>query len=186
MISKAGMLAAALCATGALAADPYVLRDEHSETGSNINRSMLAWPVPPEARYADLTPDQQRRVKADYVALGASDEPAYPAYGMAPVLREVLKLTRSTAVPEGLVHLAVRVDASGQPRALAVLSSPETGLTRAIGFLLMRTQFKPARCGGSPCDSDYAFSYRFERQSDRNFLVHDWHPVFWVAPLRTN
>jgi hypothetical protein len=184
IVSKAAMLAALGCITGAaVAKDMYVLRDEHPETGSNINRYVLMWPVPPEARYEELTPDQQRMVKAEYVTLGASDEPAYPAYGMAPLLREVLKLTKSNAVPDGLVHLAVRVDASGQPRGIGVLSSPETGLTRAIGFALMQTRFKPARCGGNPCDSDYAFSYRFERQNPRNFLVHDWAPVFWLAPL---
>jgi len=173
------VLAAGLLGSlGAIANDQYVLREDVPETGSNIHRAALLWPVPPSAKYDELSADQKRLVRADYVNLAANDEPPYPAYGMVPVLRDVAKM-RASHLSEGLIHIAVRVSASGEPQGVAVLASPDEHLARAVAFSLMHTQFKPATCAGRPCDGDYSFRYDFRHSYPSNFVV-GWHPVMWA------
>ena len=184
-VARAGMLAAVVGVTSAVAADMYALRAEHPETGSNIARLVSTWPVPVEARYEDLTPEQKRVVRADYVTLGPNDEPAYPRYGMASILREVAKVDTqlNPVTNKGVLHLAVRVDANGQPRGVGVLKTPDEKLARAISLALMQAEYKPATCSGRPCDSDYSFRYDFRYDKPRNFLV-EWPPSFWTKRLK--
>lgn len=167
-----------LTSLGAVANDQYVMREDIPETGSNITRTALLWPVPPGARYDELTPDQKARVRSDYVTLAPGDEPAYPAYGMIPVLRDVAKMQSSYIPNTGVIHVAVRVSANGDPQGVAVLASPDEHLARAVAFTLMHMKYKPATCAGRPCESDYSFRYDFKRSHPSNFVV-GWAPVMW-------
>lgn len=177
-LAKWAIAAGLLGSMGAFAKDQYVMREDIPETGSNIARAAVLWPVPPDARYDELSPDQRERVRSDYVRLAADDEPAYPAYGMVPVLREVAKMRASYIPNTGVIHVAVRVDTDGDPRGVAVLASPDEHLARALAFTLMHMKYKPAKCGGRPCDSDYSFRYDFQRSHPTNFVV-GWAPVMW-------
>ena len=170
----AGLIGAAMLAWGG----QDVLHEEVPETGSNIARVAMTWPVTIDSTYADLTPDERERVRADYVKLAADDEPAYPLYGMRPVLRE-MQAIRIGSSDDGKVALIVRVDASGRPRAFAVLSAPDIGVAKAFGFVLMHTAFKPATCGGRACDSDYVFRYDFAHRQTTNFVVVNWDARLW-------
>jgi hypothetical protein len=170
--------AALLGSMGALAKDQYQLRQDIPDTGSNIARVALLWPVPVDSTYAELSPAQQQVVRDDYVRLSPDDEPAYPLYGMTPVLRDIAKMRTSYVPNTGVIHVAVRVDTAGQPRGVAVLASPDEALARAVAFTLMHTVYKPAKCAGRPCDSDYSFRYDFQRSHPSTFVVN-WAPVMW-------
>ncbi|HXF79482.1 MAG TPA: hypothetical protein VN598_11505 [Usitatibacter sp.] len=177
-LAQCAIAAGLLGSAGAFAADQFAMREEIPETGSNIARTALMWPVPPDARYDELTPDQKQRVRSAYVRLAADDEPAYPAYGMIPVLREVAKMQTSYIPNTGVIHVAVRVSANGDPEGAAILASPDEHLARAMAFTLMHTKYKPGKCAGRPCESDYSFRYDFKRSHPSNFVV-GWAPVMW-------
>jgi hypothetical protein len=173
--------AAALCvlwAASAGAADRYAVREDVPETGSNILKATVHWPVPVNKTYAELTSDEQRMVRDQYVTLGARDEPPYPRDGMVPILNDVARI-QSHNLGTGLLHLAVHVDARGEPQGVLVLASPGKPIDHAAAYALMHMRYKPALCDGTPCAGDFSFRYRLE--TPRNFLV-DWHPVFWMVP----
>ena len=177
-MTRVGMLSI-LWAASASAADLYALRDV-PETGSNIPRTTISWPIPINKSYGELNADQQRIVRDGYVRLGARDEPAYPLDGMTPILREVARI-QSTNLGTGTLHLAVRVDARGEPLGVAVLRSPDNAVSHGVAYALMHTRYKPAKCDGAPCASDFSFKYDFASAHTRNFIV-DWNPVLWMAP----
>jgi len=172
----------ALCVTAgvltASAADMYALRDEQPETGSNIYRTLLTWPVPIDARYEELNAQQKAIVRADYVTLSADDEPPYPAYGMTGVLKEIGNLRRAW-VDGGTIHVAIRVDANGNPVGSAVLKAPDVKVAKAVIFPLMHTKYKPAKCHGVPCEADYSFRVSMMQRNPQQFIV-DWNPVLWA------
>jgi hypothetical protein len=176
-VTKVGLAASLLWAASAAAKDQYVIHEERPETGSNISKVALTWPVPIERRYGELTGDEQRIVRAAYIRLAADDEPAYPRDGMAAILGEAARIG-SQSTDKGWVHLAVRVDATGQPRGVAVLTSPNERVARAVSYVLMNSAYKPALCGGKACESD--FSFRYDIPQPRNFLV-DWNHTHWTT-----
>ena len=176
--------AATLCvlwAASAGAADPYSVREAIPETGTNIARPAVYWPIPVSKSYEELTAAERRWVRDQYVRMGERDEPPYPRDGMAPILGEVA-LVQLHERGRGLVHLAVRVDARGEPLGVAVLKTPEPVLAKALSVTLMNTRYKPAMCDGTPCAGDFSFQYDLQLSRTHNFLA-DWHPIFWVIPL---
>jgi hypothetical protein len=154
------------------------LRDEVPETGSNISRAAMTWPVTIDATYAQLAADERDLVRSDYVTLGANDEPAYPLYGMQPVLTEMQRIRMATT-EDGRVALIVRVDAQGNPHGFAVLKAPDISVAKAFGFVLMHTKFKPASCAGQACDSDYVFRYDFAHRKPTSFVIVNWDARLW-------
>ena len=176
-MAKAGMLSL-MWAASAMAADVYSVREEVPETGSNIIKATVRWPVPVNKTYAQLNSEEQRIVRDEYDRLGVRDEPPYPRDGMAPILADVARI-QTRNLGSGLLHLAVRVDARGEPQGVVVLASPDMAIDHAAAFALMHARYKPALCDGAPCAGDFSFRYRLE--TPRNFLV-GWHPVFWLVP----
>lgn len=181
-MARVGMLSILCSGAAAMAADTYVIREDVPETGSNIAKPAVTWPIPVNKRYEELTGDELRIVRDDYVSLGARDEPPYPRDGMTPILAEVARIQKR-GMGTGLLHLAVRVDARGEPQGVAILKSPDPAVAHAVAYSLMNTRYRPARCDGAPCASDFSFKYRLENAYGRNFIV-DWNPVLWMAPLK--
>ncbi|HEY4998452.1 MAG TPA: hypothetical protein VII36_04880, partial [Usitatibacter sp.] len=132
-------------AAGAGAADLYAIREESPETGSSIQKSAVTWPVPINRRYGELTPEQRRMVREEYVKLAPGDEPAYPRDGMEAILGQLAKI-QLRELESGLLHFAVRVDANGHPEGVAVLSSPSEAISKAVSYVLLDTAYKPATC----------------------------------------
>ena len=180
-MARVGMLSI-LWAAAAGAADLYVVRGDVPETGSNISKAVVHWPIPVDKRYEELSADQQRIVRDEYVRLGAQDEPPYPRNGMTPILGEVARI-QARGLGTGILHLAVKVDARGEPQGVAVLRSPDNAVAHGVAYALMDSRYKPAKCDGKPCAGDFSFKYDFEPARTRNFIV-DWNPVLWMAPLK--
>jgi hypothetical protein len=173
----------AACSLGAAAKDQYSLREDVPETGSNIQKEVLSWPVPPDATYEELTPDQKQTVRSEYLNMGANDEPPYPLYGVGVVLRDVQKMRRSNIPVTGKIHFAVGVDSAGNPQGVAVLASPDTQLSKAVAFSLMHAKYKPAKCSGRPCNGEFSFYYDFQHNYPTGMVMTDW-PVFMWADRR--
>jgi hypothetical protein len=169
----AGLLCTASLAMGA----EYALKETEPETGSNIYRTAMTWPVPIDKTYAELSKEEKDVVRSGYVTLGPNDEPPYPAYGMTGVLQDMSKI-RLSSTDDGMILMAVSVDASGQPRGVAVLRAADVGVAKAFAFVLMHTAYKPAMCAGAPCAGEYAFRYDFSHRKPNNFIVN-WDPYLW-------
>ncbi len=180
-MALAGMLSL-LWAASAFAADPYAVREDIPETGSNIQKSKVLWRVPVEKRYAELSSDEARIVREEYVTMGARDEPPYPRDGMTGILNEVARVQRANR-GSGLLHLAVRVDARGEPLGTAVLATPDNAVAHGVALALMKERYKPALCEGAPCAGDYSFKYRLPQAYTHNFIA-DWHTSMWMVPLK--
>ena len=158
---------AALVASPAVRADDplpspiYELKQETASTGSRIPRKQV-WTskVPLNRTYAQLTPDEQVRVKSAYEAMAPGDEPPYPEDGLMPIFKAV-RLMMDRYYPAGEISIFIEVDARGHGVAASVLKSPDSKLTTALASVLMLTQYKPAVCGGVPCRMSYPFRMTF-------------------------
>jgi hypothetical protein len=180
-MAMAGMLSL-LWAASAGAADPYAVREDVPETGSNIQKATVSWRVPVEKRYAELSSDELKLVRDDYVTLGARDEPPYPRDGMTAILKEVARVQRTNR-GSGWLHLAVRIDARGEPQGIAVLASPDNAMAHGVAYALMNARYKPAMCEGAACAADYSFKYRLTQGYTHNFIA-DWNTALWMVGLK--
>lgn len=180
-MAVAGMLSL-LWAASAGAAQPYAVREDVPETGSNIQKATVYWLVPVDKRYEELSSDEARLVRDDYERLGARDEPPYPRDGMTPILTDLARIQRTNR-GSGWLHLAVRVDARGEPQGVAVLRSPDDAMAHGVAYALMKARYKPAKCDGAPCAGDYSFKYKLAQGYTHNFIV-DWNTSLWMIPLK--
>jgi periplasmic protein TonB len=62
---------------------------------------------------------------------------------------------------EGVVQLAVTVEADGSVSAVQVLTGPGHGFNEAARSALLRARFKPATKGGTPVATDIPWKYTF-------------------------
>ena len=60
--ARVGILLSLMWASSALAADVYSIQADNLDTGSNIPRAAVTWPVPINKGYAELSAEQQRVV----------------------------------------------------------------------------------------------------------------------------
>ena len=178
-IARVGALVAVLWAVPASAADVYVIRDELPETGSNIPNDALTWPIPINRRYEELSTEQRRVVRDDYIKLGAHDEPPYPRDGMMPILSLVARIQAKNAAT-GLLHLVVRVNSKGEPEGVAALRSPDDAIAKAVASMLMMSSYKPALCDGNPCASEFSFKYAFRTVPTARNVTSNLNPMFWM------
>ncbi|TFV99535.1 TonB family protein [Oxalobacteraceae bacterium OM1] len=137
---------------------------QDAQTGSNIRRSSVRSVLPPEKRYAELTPEQQAYVRSLYESMPAGDEPPYPLNGMAPILQAIVDAQQVLRV-EGPLSLEVRIDRQGEATAVDILKAPSPEMAKAAGSIAMLTRYKPAVCGGKPCAM--AFPIRLEMTLQR-------------------
>lgn len=53
--------------------------------------------------------------------------------------------------------MAATIDAHGNAIAVEVFKSPDPQMTKAMAGVLMLEKYKPAVCGGSPCQMQFPF-----------------------------
>jgi hypothetical protein len=116
--------------------------------------------VPAYKTYAQLTPEEKSRVKNYYEKMPENDEPPYPLYGLEPILRIFEKFQRALLI-QGELYLAVTVDSHGMATAVDVYKSPDARMTKALAAALMFEKYKPAVCGGTPCQMQFPFKMKF-------------------------
>ena len=99
--------------------------------------------IPAEKSYDELAPDQKAKFRAQFSNLAATDEPSYQIAGLA-------------------LLVTVHVDDQGEAKSAAVYETPDPRVARVVAVVLMKTTYKPARCNGKPCSSEFPFTARFD------------------------
>lgn len=132
----------------------YVVKDSIIPTGSLIARKMYRSSLPINLPWASMTSEQQAKVRSQYVAMPAADEPPFPLNGTAGIIGQLTEAQNLICV-SGLLDVAVRVDANGKAVSVDTYSSPSEQLTKFISSVLIREQYKPAVCGGKACVMEY-------------------------------
>lgn len=141
---------------------PVRLMNESSSTTGTIIRRDLEWSskIPLDKTYEQFSPDEKAAFDALYEALAPGDEPPFPAAGLRPVFNNIRK-GQQIVRARGKLNLVVTVDAEGKATQVADLGgvggANALEMTRYAGSVLLMTKFKPAVCGGKPCQSQFPF-----------------------------
>ena len=112
-----------------------------------------------DGRWEQLSDEQKSALRAQYSGLKETDEPPYPRRGIASIQRELAQLQQKLGL-EGDLALAVRVDARGSPQEVAFYRMADPYFAKVAAYVLMHSDYKPARCDGQPCAMDFRFDYR--------------------------
>ena len=142
---------------------PYSPTPERPVTGTRIERPVVTG-IPIDKSYAELSPEQQRQVKADYTNLGAADEPPYPLNGLKSISQRIANSDVSASV-DGELVMQVDVSSSGEATRVTTVHSPDANIARVAAIALQRERYKPAICHGQPCAMP--FIYHVELSSPR-------------------
>jgi hypothetical protein len=144
---------------------PYSPTPQRPVTGTMIERSVITGGrVPADKSYAELSPEQQRMVKADYANLGAADEPPYPLNGLRAISQRIANADVSANV-DGELVMQVDVSSSGDATSVTAVHSPNARIASVAAAALQREKYKPAICHGQPCAMP--FVYHVELSSPR-------------------
>ena len=144
---------------------PYSPTPERPVTGTMIERPVvMGSSIPLDKSYAELSPEQQSMVKANYGNLGASDEPPYPLNGLKQISQRIANSEVSASV-DGELVMQVDVSSSGDATAVTTVHSPNANIARLATIALQREKYKPGICHGQPCAMP--FVYHVELSSPR-------------------
>jgi hypothetical protein len=130
----------------------YAVRE--FETGSHIRGDSINTSVPLYKSYAALTAEEKKLVKSRFGLTAEADEPPYPRHGPAHIYQELKSIEQKLQV-NGVLSLAVTIDAAGNPIAVDVSQSPDARMTQAMTDVLMLEKYKPAMCGATACQKQY-------------------------------
>ena len=142
---------------------PYSPTPERPVTGTMIERPVVTG-IPIDKSYAELSPEQQGMIKANYGTLGASDEPPYPVNGLKEISQRIANADVSASV-DGELVMQVDVSSSGDATNVTTVHSPNANIARVAAIALQREKYKPGICRGQPCAMP--FVYHVELSSPR-------------------
>ena len=134
----------------------YAFREAEPVTGTSIKRDLFTWVAPFNKRYAELTPEQQRAVKADCGVQADADEPPFPVNGLGLVARNLGRLQQRLQA-EGPLLLRVDIDEAGLATSVSVFKSPNPDVMEFVAKALLIEKYKPAVCGGKACAMPFVF-----------------------------
>jgi hypothetical protein len=160
-ITVLGITLLAVAASGFVQAGevnmPYSPTPERPVTGTMIERPVITGAlIPLDKSYAELSPEQQSMVKANYGNLGASDEPPYPLNGLKSISQRIANADVSAAV-DGELVMQVDVSSSGDATTVATVHSPNPNIARVAAIALQREKYKPGICHGQPCAMPFVY-----------------------------
>ena len=115
--------------------------------------------VPYHKSYAELSEQEKVAVRAAWPMLDAGDTPPYPLHGTREMF-EWLSKAQNERLVSGNLMMKVMVDSQGRATAVQVLASPDEALTKFAAAVLMKQQYSPALCQGTPCAMAYPFGSR--------------------------
>jgi hypothetical protein len=129
---------------------------------SLASRERVSMFIPADKSYDELTPDEKAKFRAQFSNLAATDEPSYPIAGLRPLAEEIVAALAGGPVGKGALLVTVHVDDQGEAKSTAVYETPDPRVSRVVAVVLMKTKYKPARCNGKPCSSEFPFTARFD------------------------
>ena len=150
-------IAAGLClvlaADLAAAQSPKQFEFRVAEVGSHIaGTAGRADGLPLNRRYAELDAAEKAKVRSNYEAMPAGDEPPYPADGLLPVFMAVQTGKQASL---GQLTLVADVDSAGKVRHVDSFGKVDAEFARFAARVLASTPFKPGQCAGKPCNMQY-------------------------------
>jgi hypothetical protein len=135
----------------------YWLVSDEEPVGSHIRNKVAFSPLPLDQGFDELTPDQQRFVRAYYPALDAGDEPPYPQTGGKELVKLLVSMERRLELKDDIL-VYVAVDADAQVTSVSTISSMLPRYKDLIATAAGLLKYKPARCGGRPCPGVVPFN----------------------------
>jgi hypothetical protein len=151
------LLAAASCVSNT---DRHVL-PESDAADRRVWRKGVAWSLPLNKKWDELTEAQRLTVRRCYEALGDADEPPYPANGMQDLAIGYEQLQKA-ALASGTLTGAVLVDKHGRAQNVEIFETPDPALNNPVAFIAMKAKYKPAKCSGQPCAMQFPISIAFK------------------------
>lgn len=145
--------------SAATAAEKFWLRSGEEPTGSHIRNKVVYASLPLDRGYDELTPDQQRLVRSYYPALDAGDAPPYPLKGGKELYRLLVALVRHLEIMDDIL-VYVAVDAEANVTSVTTISTIDTKYKDLISLGTGLLKYKPAQCGGQPCDGVVPFNLK--------------------------
>lgn len=134
---------------------------QRSGSVSLANRDRVRMFVPAEKHYDEFTPDQKAKFRGQFANLAETDE-SYPIAGLRPLAEEVVFELADASIGKCALFMTVHVDEQGDAKATAVYETPDARVSRVVAVVLMKAEYKPARCNGKPCSSEFPFAARFD------------------------
>lgn len=147
-------------------ADPTRMVRESFSTKTTVTGSLIPRPVstgidvPLDKTYAQLTPEEQLRVRSLYDSMPDGDIPPYPLHGTRKIIESAEKIQNALLVT-GDLTLAVTVSGNGQPLSVGVIRSPDKQMTKMMAEVLLLQKYTPASCKGVPCQMQFPFRMHF-------------------------
>lgn len=141
----------------------YSIKQEVPTVGTSIPRNLAVSSMPFKKPYAELTPEQQSRLKAQYEQMGEDDEPPYPLKGTQALYKALSDAAQKLNLTGDLLMIA-EIDSQGQATSVAVMQSPAPEMTQVAATALILEKYKPARCAGVPCKMQFPLAVTFIRK----------------------
>lgn len=125
----------------------------------------FAWRNFPVTRlYPDFTEEEKSIFHAWYEEIAPGDEPPYPTINMAAISHRFAEYMRRYPI-SGKVELLVKVGADGEVKSFSILGTSSPEVAEFNMLMLRQVRFKPAKCGGKPCEMDFPWFFRMERNT---------------------
>lgn len=147
-----GVAAFLQCAQAGAAS--FDIKQDEPETGSSLRQKIGSANVPLDKTYGQLNASSLQKVHDSFPNLSTGDEPPFPEASLRPLVSVLSELRFNV---QGVAHasLVVKVNAAGQVQSVTLKDANDDSLKEAAIQVLAQAKFKPARCGGSPCDMDF-------------------------------
>ena len=142
-----------------VASGRYAIKE--ASVGSHIPKDRVVGNLPLHAGWDELTPEQKNKMRANYQALEAGDDPPFPARGEGPLFDAVRRINTALGVVDGPLTVHVLVGKDGKPLKVTTYGVPSPEMVRAMSHLFMLQQYKPAVCRGEPCEMVYPVNFSF-------------------------
>jgi hypothetical protein len=140
----------------------YSIKQEAPSVGTSIPRNLAVGSMPFKKTYAQLTPEQQARLKAQYEQMGEGDEPPYPLNGTHALYKALSDAQQKLNLTGDLLMLA-EIDSQGQATSVAVVQSPGPQMTQVAATALILEKYKPAQCAGVACKMQFPLVVSFRK-----------------------
>lgn len=135
----------------------YAVREANAPVGSRMAQKIHTSAIPLNVGWERLTLAQQRMVRDRYPALDEADEPPYPVKGPQAFYAKLGELIGKYEIYED-VKINVLVGADGKVVSVTSLGFEHPEARRLAGVLAGLVPYKPARCGGQPCQMMVPFN----------------------------
>jgi len=139
----------------------YTIREDEPHRSPRILHTLLRTEsVAINKRYHELSAEDRATLHSWWESVPVGDEPPFPAHGLKSIHSAMLK-AQSMLSAEGDLLLIATVDSNGDVIQVKAIGSPSPEMTKFAASVIGMTKFKPAICGGKPCEMDFPFSYKF-------------------------